>query len=165
VSSNSTEAVASPWGRWLRLGNGIRAHRRSGRRHRGRKSAPETDARIGFRSLTSALENLSGGQRQGVAVARAAFARKLVIMDEFATALSVREPGQVLDLIGRIRDRGLPVIVSHNVPHVFDVADRVHIPRLGRRVALVTPDQHSMSDVVATMTGNGQTADQAPPAE
>ena len=105
--------------------------------------------------ITHAVEDLSGGQRQGVAVARAAvFARKLVIMDEPTAALGVRETGQVLDLIRAIRDRGLPVIlISHNMPNVFDVADRIHVMRLGRRVALTTPQAHSMADVVAIMTG------------
>ena len=98
---------------------------------------------------------LSGGQRQGVAVARAAlFARKLVIMDEPTAALGVRETGQVLELIRSIRSRGLPVVlISHNMPNVFDLADRIHIMRLGRRAAVVTPKTHSMNDVVAIMTG------------
>ena len=100
-------------------------------------------------------KDLSGGQRQGVAVARAAiFARRLVIMDEPTAALGVRESGEVLNLIRTIRDRGLPVLlISHNMPHVFELADRIHIMRLGRRVALTTPKQHTMGEVVAIMTG------------
>jgi fructose transport system ATP-binding protein len=141
-----------PLGRWLRLLD-HRAMRREAKRHMD-------ELKIGLGSMAGAVENLSGGQRQGVAVARAAaFARKLVIMDEPTAALGVRESGQVLDLIRRIRDRGLAVIlISHNMPHVFEVADRIHIQRLGRRIALVTPDQYSMSDVVAIMTG-ARTAD------
>src|SRR5580700_11497400 len=106
-------------------------------------------------SIDSAVEKLSGGQRQGVAVARAAiFARRLVIMDEPTAALGVRESGQVLNLIRTIRDRGLPVIlISHDMPHVFEVADRIQIMRLGRRAALTTPQTHTMSEVVAIMTG------------
>jgi fructose transport system ATP-binding protein len=106
-------------------------------------------------SIDSAVEKLSGGQRQGVAVARAAiFARRLVIMDEPTAALGVRESGQVLNLIRTIRDRGLPVIlISHDMPHVFEVADRIQIMRLGRRVAVTTPQRHTMSQVVAIMTG------------
>jgi fructose transport system ATP-binding protein len=106
-------------------------------------------------SIDSAVEKLSGGQRQGVAVARAAiFARRLVIMDEPTAALGVRESGQVLNLIRTIRDRGLPVIlISHDMPHVFEVADRIQIMRLGRRAALTTPQQHTMPEVVAIMTG------------
>jgi fructose transport system ATP-binding protein len=110
---------------------------------------------IGIRSMSQAVETLSGGQRQGVAVARAAaWARKLVIMDEPTAALGVRESGQVLELIKRVRDNGLPVIlISHNMPHVFEIADRIHIHRLGKRVAVVDPKEHSMHEVVGIMTG------------
>ena len=113
------------------------------------------DLKIGIRSMRQAVETLSGGQRQGVAVARsAAFARHVVIMDEPTAALGVKETGMVLDLIRRVRDRGLPIIlISHNMPNVFDVADRVHIQRLGRRVAVIDPHKFSMSDAVAIMTG------------
>jgi fructose transport system ATP-binding protein len=110
---------------------------------------------IGIRSMSQAVETLSGGQRQGVAVARAAaWAKKLVIMDEPTAALGVRESAQVLELIRRVRDNGLPVIlISHNMPHVFEIADRIHIHRLGKRVAVVTPKTHTMHDVVGIMTG------------
>lgn len=113
------------------------------------------DLKIGIRSMRQAVETLSGGQRQGVAVARsAAFARHVVIMDEPTAALGVKESNMVLDLIRSVRDRGLPVIlISHNMPHVFEVADRVHIQRLGRRIAVVEPKSFSMSDAVAIMTG------------
>ena len=107
---------------------------------------------------TQPVENLSGGQRQGVAVARAAtWARRLVIMDEPTAALGVKETRQVLDLIRRVRERGLPVIlISHDMPHVFELADRIQIMRLGRRVAVVTPQTHSMPEAVAIMTGATQ---------
>jgi fructose transport system ATP-binding protein len=110
---------------------------------------------IGIQSIGEAVENLSGGQRQGVAVARAAaWARRLVIMDEPTAALGVKETGQVLELIKRVRERGLPVIlISHDMPHVFELADRIHIMRLGRRVAVVTPRTHTMPEAVAIMTG------------
>lgn len=113
------------------------------------------DLKIGIRSMRQPVETLSGGQRQGVAVARsAAFARHVVIMDEPTAALGVKESGMVLDLIRKVRERGLPVIlISHNMPHVFEVADRVHIQRLGRRIAVVRPHNFSMSDAVAIMTG------------
>jgi fructose transport system ATP-binding protein len=113
------------------------------------------DLKIGIRSMRQAVETLSGGQRQGVAVARsAAFARHVVIMDEPTAALGVKETRMVLDLILRVRERGLPVIlISHNMPNVFEVADRVPIQRLGRRVALIKPHEFSMSDAVAIMTG------------
>ena len=113
------------------------------------------DLQIGVQSMTQAVENLSGGQRQGVAVARAAtWAKRLVIMDEPTAALGVKETRQVLDLIRRVRDRGLPVIlISHDMPHVFELADRIHIMRLGRRIAVVTPKTHTMPEAVALMTG------------
>lgn len=106
-------------------------------------------------NINQVVETLSGGQRQAVAVSRAAmFGTKLVIMDEPTAALGVKESGQVLDLIRRIRDRGLPVIlISHNMPHVFEVADRIHVHRLGRRAALVRPADRTMSEVVSLMTG------------
>jgi fructose transport system ATP-binding protein len=114
-----------------------------------------SDLKIGIQSMGQAVETLSGGQRQGVAVARsAAFARHVVIMDEPTAALGVKESHMVLDLIRQVRDRGLPVIlISHNMPHVFEVSDRVHIQRLGRRAAVVQPHSFAMSDAVAIMTG------------
>jgi fructose transport system ATP-binding protein len=113
------------------------------------------DLKVGIRSMNQAVETLSGGQRQCVAVSRAAaFARHVVIMDEPTAALGVKEGNMVLALIRRVRDRGLPVIlISHNMPHVFEVADRIHIARLGRRAAVVNPKAISMSDTVAVMTG------------
>ena len=113
------------------------------------------DLKIGIRSMNQRVETLSGGQRQGVAVARsAAFAKNVVIMDEPTAALGVKESGMVVELIRRVRDRGLPVIlISHNMPQVFELADRIHIQRLGRRIAVVKPSEYSMSDVVAIMTG------------
>ena len=110
---------------------------------------------IGVRSMTQAVETLSGGQRQAVAVARgAAFARHVVIMDEPTAALGVTEGAMVLDLIRRARDRGLAVVlISHNIPQVFEVADRIHVQRLGRRVAVLDPRTVGMSDAVAVMTG------------
>jgi fructose transport system ATP-binding protein len=135
------------------LGRGLRmldkpAMRREAARH-------FAELQIGVPSIAQAVENLSGGQRQGVAVARAAaWARRVVIMDEPTAALGVKETGQVLELIRRVRDRGLPVIlISHDMPHVFDLADRIQIMRLGRRVAVVTPQSHSMPEAVAIMTG------------
>ncbi len=108
-----------------------------------------------LQNIGQAVESLSGGQRQGVAVARsAAFGSKVVILDEPTAALGVKEGNRVLQLIRDVRDRGLPVIfISHNMPHVFEVADRIHIQRLGKRTAVVTPQSHSMSDAVAIMTG------------
>jgi fructose transport system ATP-binding protein len=111
-----------------------------------------------IQNIGQQVETLSGGQRQGVAVARAAaFARHVVIMDEPTAALGVKESAKVLELIARVRDSGLPVvIISHNMPHVFEVADRIHVQRLGRRVAVVSPKTHTMTEVVAIMTGATQ---------
>ena len=111
---------------------------------------------VAVRAITQSVETLSGGQRQGIAVARsAAFARHVVILDEPTAALGVRESGMVLDLIRRVRDRGLSVVlISHNMPHVFELADRIHIQRLGRRIALVRTADVSMADAVAIMTGS-----------
>jgi fructose transport system ATP-binding protein len=121
----------------------------------GRAKAAMAELNIGIGSVRQPVETLSGGQRQGVAVARsAAFARHVIIMDEPTAALGVKESGQVLDLIRRIRDRGLPVIlISHDMPHVWEVADRIHIQRLGRRIAVINPKDVSSSDGVAIMTG------------
>ena len=108
-----------------------------------------------IQNIDQAVETLSGGQRQGVAVARAcAFGSKVVILDEPTAALGVKESRRVLDLILEVRERGLPIVlISHNMPHVFDVADRIHIHRLGRRHAVIRPKDFSMSDAVAIMTG------------
>jgi fructose transport system ATP-binding protein len=121
---------------------------------------------IGIRSMRQPVETLSGGQRQGVAVARsAAFARHVIILDEPTAALGVKESNMVLDLIRRVRERGLPVIlISHNMPHVFELADRIHIARLGKRVAVVSPRRISMSDAVAVMTGARRREDIPPEA-
>ena len=108
-----------------------------------------------IQNINQPVETLSGGQRQGVAVARAAaFAKRLVIMDEPTAALGVKESRRVLELILDVKRRGLPIIlISHNMPHVFEVADRIHIHRLGRRLTVVDPKKVTMSDAVAMMTG------------
>ncbi len=115
-----------------------------------------------IQNINQAVETLSGGQRQGVAVARAAaFGSRVVIMDEPTAALGVKESQKVLDLIADVKSRGLPIVlISHNMPHVFEVADRIHIHRLGRRLCVINPKDYSMSDAVAFMTGAKQ-----PPAE
>ncbi|MGF1767238.1 ATP-binding cassette domain-containing protein [Enterovibrio makurazakiensis] len=123
-----------------------------------REQAKEKLTELGLltiQDITQAVETLSGGQRQGVAVARSAlFGSKVVIMDEPTAALGVKESRKVLDLILEVRNRGMPVVlISHNMPHVFEVADRVHIHRLGQRVDIISPQTHSMSDAVAIMTG------------
>jgi fructose transport system ATP-binding protein len=114
-----------------------------------------SDLKIGIQSMSQPVGTLSGGQRQGVAVARsAAFAQNVVIMDEPTAALGVKESRMVVELIRQVRTRGLPVIlISHNMPLVFELADRIHIQRLGRRIAVIRPDEYSMADAVAIMTG------------
>ena len=116
-----------------------------------------------IQNINQPVETLSGGQRQGVAVARAAaFGSKVVIMDEPTAALGVKESRRVLELILDVKRRGLPIVlISHNMPHVFEVADRIHIHRLGRRLTVIDPKKYSMSDAVALMTG----AMEAPAAE
>ena len=108
-----------------------------------------------IQNIAQSVETLSGGQRQGVAVARAAaFGSRVVIMDEPTAALGVKESRRVLDLILDVKRRGLPIVlISHNMPHVFEVADRIHIHRLGKRIAVIDPKHYSMSDAVAIMTG------------
>lgn len=127
--------------------------------HRGmRKEAARHLDDLGVltvQNMGQAVETLSGGQRQAVSVARAAaFGSRVVIMDEPTAALGVKESNRVLRLIEDVRDKGMPVVViSHNMPHVFQIADRIHIHRLGRRACVVTPESHSMQDTVAIMTG------------
>jgi fructose transport system ATP-binding protein len=135
------------------LGSAFRLLDSRGMRAEARRVLDELG--IDIKSMTQPVETLSGGQRQAVAVARAAaFGTRLVIMDEPTAALGVAESAKVLELIGRIRDRGLPVVlISHNMPHVFEIADRVHVHRLGRRVAVVSPSTHSMNEVVGLLTG------------
>jgi fructose transport system ATP-binding protein len=123
-----------------------------------KRRAEDHIKRLGISTLQNigqAVETLSGGQRQAVAVARAAaFGSKVVILDEPTAALGVRETGQVLRLIRDLRDQGLGVIlISHNMPNVFEVADRIHIQRLGACAGVVTPRTHTMEDAVAIMTG------------
>lgn len=115
-----------------------------------------------IQNINQSVETLSGGQRQGVAVARAAaFGSKVIILDEPTAALGVKESRKVLELIQQVRDRGMPVVlISHNMPHVFEVADRIHVHRLGERLCTINPKDYTMSDAVAFMTGAME-----PPAE
>jgi fructose transport system ATP-binding protein len=111
--------------------------------------------KIGLRSMRQPVETLSGGQRQGVAVARAvSWGKRVVIMDEPTAALGVKESGMVLELIKAVKVRGVPVVlISHNLPHVFQVADRILVMRLGKRAGIAKPGEQTMEDVVALMTG------------
>jgi fructose transport system ATP-binding protein len=125
---------------------------------RMQKIAREKLSELGLltiQNITQPVETLSGGQRQGVAVARAAaFGSKVVIMDEPTAALGVKESRRVLELILDVKRRGLPIVlISHNMPHVFEVADRIHIHRLGKRLTVIDPKKYTMSEAVALMTG------------
>jgi simple sugar transport system ATP-binding protein len=110
---------------------------------------------VGLQSTDAPVATLSGGQRQGVAVSRAVtWASKVVFMDEPTAALGVVQTRRVLDLIRRVRDSGLSVVlISHNMPEVFEVADRIEVMRLGQRVASFRAADVSMEDVVGAMTG------------
>jgi fructose transport system ATP-binding protein len=136
------------------LGTVFRSLDKKGMRKKATQSLNELGV-LTVQSITQPVETLSGGQRQAVAVARAgAFGSQVVILDEPTAALGVNESGRVLQLIKDLRDRGMSIIlISHNMPQVFDVADRIHVQRLGRRAAVVTPQSHQMQDVVAIMTG------------
>ncbi len=123
-----------------------------------KEDAGKSMANLGIatvQNMSQAVETLSGGQRQAVAVARAAtFATKFVVLDEPTAALGVKETGQVLNLIKEIKARGLPVIlISHNMPNVFEVSDRIHIARLGGCAGVITPKSHTPTEAVAIMTG------------
>ena len=136
------------------LGQYFRLLDRSGMQKVARQKLSELGL-MTIQNINQPVETLSGGQRQGVAVARAvAFAKRVVIMDEPTAALGVKESRRVLELILDVKKRGMPIIlISHNMPHVFEVADRIHIHRLGRRLTVVDPKKVTMSDAVAMMTG------------
>ena len=136
------------------LGSVFRMLDRAAMEKRAREKLTELGL-MTIQNISQAVEALSGGQRQGVAVARAAaFGSKMVIMDEPTAALGVKESRKVLELILDVKRRGLPIIlISHNMPHVFEVADRIHIHRLGRRLCVINPKEYTMSDAVAFMTG------------
>jgi fructose transport system ATP-binding protein len=137
-----------PFGEWLRLLDRT-AMRRAAREHLSMLGL------MTIQNINQQVETLSGGQRQGVAVVRAtSFGSRVIIMDEPTAALGVKESRKVLELMLDVKKRGLPIIlISHNMPHVFEVADRIHIHRLGRRIAVIDPKRYSMSDAVAIMTG------------
>lgn len=110
---------------------------------------------VTIQDIRQAVETLSGGQRQGVAVARAvAFGSRVVVLDEPTAALGVKESRKVLDLILEVRARGIGVVlISHNMPHVFEVADRIHVQRLGRRLCVLRRQETTMAEIVAYLTG------------
>jgi len=122
-----------------------------------RRRSDEAFRNLGVRIADTAapVANMSGGQRQGVAISRAVtWASKVIFMDEPTAALGVAQTQHVLELIGRVRESGLAVVViSHSVPEVMEVADRIVVMRLGRRVATLDPSTCTGDDVVAAITG------------
>jgi simple sugar transport system ATP-binding protein len=122
-----------------------------------RRRSDEAFRTLGVRiqDTSARVANMSGGQRQGIAISRAVtWASKVVFMDEPTAALGVVQTRNVLEQIQRVREHGLSVVlISHNMPEVFEVADRIEVLRLGERVAALRPNDVSMEDVVAAMTG------------
>ncbi|HEX4060284.1 MAG TPA: ATP-binding cassette domain-containing protein [Streptosporangiaceae bacterium] len=122
-----------------------------------RQRAVTAFAELGVKlpDVTAPVGTMSGGQRQSVAVARAVlYASKVIFMDEPTAALGVVQRERVLDTIRRVRDRGIAVVlISHNMPEVLAVADRVEVMRMGRRVAIYTTSQTSVEELVGAMTG------------
>jgi simple sugar transport system ATP-binding protein len=113
------------------------------------------DLGVQIQDTSAPVANMSGGQRQGIAISRAVtWASKVVFMDEPTAALGVVQTRNVLEQIKRVRDQGLAVVlISHNLPEIFEVADRIEVLRLGERVARLRPSEVSMEDVVSAMTG------------
>jgi ABC-type sugar transport system ATPase subunit len=127
---------------------------------RRRRMRAETEAVLGrlqveLPDLDSAVGLLSGGQRQAVAVSRAAaFASKVVVLDEPTAALGVRESRRVLDLILRLREEGRAVVVvSHAMDHVIEVADRAVVMRRGRKVGEAIPSTETYHEIVSLIVG------------
>jgi simple sugar transport system ATP-binding protein len=122
-----------------------------------RRRSDEAFKSLGVRiqDTSARVANMSGGQRQGIAICRAVtWASRIVFMDEPTAALGVVQTRNVLDHIRRVREHGLSVVlISHNMPEVFEVADRIEVLRLGERVARLRPKDVSMEDVVSAMTG------------
>jgi fructose transport system ATP-binding protein len=136
------------------LGSVFRMLDTAGMKRKSKEFIDELGIRT-LQNINQSVETLSGGQRQVVAVARtAAFGSKVVILDEPTAALGVRETGQVLRLVRDLKARGLGIIlISHNMPNVFEVADRIHIQRLGRGIGVISPQTHTPAEAVAIMTG------------
>jgi simple sugar transport system ATP-binding protein len=123
-------------------------------------AAAFSDLSVRVPDMKGAVANFSGGQRQGVAVARAlVWAKRLVFMDEPTAALGVAQTRNVLDLIRRVRDQGVSVVlISHSMPDVLAVADRISVLRLGRRVATFDAKSVHSDELVAAMTGSREMA-------
>jgi simple sugar transport system ATP-binding protein len=132
-----------------RLGFMNNAEMRAG----SKKAFDELGATV--RNFSGSVGAMSGGQQQAVAVARAAaWAKRIVLLDEPTAALGVVQTKSVLDLIRRVRDRGLGVVfISHQMPAVLEVADEIQVMRLGRRVAIYKAKDTTMEELVGAMTG------------
>jgi simple sugar transport system ATP-binding protein len=122
---------------------------------RRRTNKAFADLGIGLQDTGAMVANLSGGQRQSVAVSRAAtWVSKVVFMDEPTAALGVVQSAHVRDLVRRVRDSGIAVVlISHNMPEVMELADRIEVLRLGVRVARYRAADTTMEQVIAAMTG------------
>ena len=114
-----------------------------------------TELGSAVRSVVVPVGTMSGGQKQSVAIARAvSWANKVLFLDEPTAALGVVQTHNVLETIKRVRDSGLAVVlISHSMPHVLEVADRVQVLRLGRRVATYQASDTSVEELVGAMTG------------
>jgi simple sugar transport system ATP-binding protein len=132
---------------WLRILN------RAAMRERTVQAFREMGTRVP--DVSAPVGTLSGGQQQAVAVARAVlYASRIIFMDEPTAALGVVQRERVLDTIRRVRDRGICVVlISHNMPEVLAVSDRVEVMRMGRRVAVYQTAQTSVEELVGAMTG------------
>lgn len=123
-----------------------------------RRAAAGAFAELGvtLKDITAPVATLSGGQRQSVAVARAvAFANNVIFMDEPTAALGVVQRARVLETIRRVADRGICVVlISHNMPEVLSVSDRIEVLRLGRRVASFNAAYTTIEELVGAMTGS-----------
>ena len=121
----------------------------------GRAKEALTATGVKIPDLRNKIRNMSGGQRQCVAISRAAtFASKLIIMDEPTAALGVQETAQVENIIRNLKTRGIPLIlVSHNLRQVFDLVDRIWVFRRGRIVGVVDRDKTTGNDIVSMITG------------
>ena len=123
----------------------------------GRKALASLGATV--RNFSGPVGAMSGGQRQAIAVCRAAaWAKKVIFLDEPTAALGVVQTANVLDLIRRVRDLGVAVVfISHSMPHVMEISDRITVLRRGATVATFKPTETNMQQLVGAMTGAVET--------
>jgi simple sugar transport system ATP-binding protein len=145
--------VRGPWG-WLDRPLGwVGILDQGGMREEATAAFQELGMRL--QEVRAPIAFLSGGQRQSVAVARSViWASRVVLLDEPTAALGVVQRARVLEVVRRVRDRGVAVVlISHNMPEVLEVADRIEVLRLGRRVARFQPRETTLEQLVGAMTG------------